>query len=54
MKQIEFIEKEKRNANLYRYYQTHKISYRDLGAIFKISGARAFMICQRQKAKEIK
>jgi hypothetical protein len=53
MKQVEFIEKEKRNANLVKYYKDHPgISFRALGAIFKISGARANQIIIRAKFKE--
>lgn len=48
MKQAEFIEKEKRNANLRKYYIEHPgISFRALGAIFKITGARAHQLIRK-------
>jgi hypothetical protein len=48
MKLAEFIEKEKRNENLLKYYNDHPgITYRAIGAIFKISGARAHKIIMR-------
>ena len=48
MKQAEFIEKERRNANLIKYYKDHPgITFRALGAIFKISGARAQIIVRK-------
>jgi hypothetical protein len=54
MKQIEFIEKEKRNANLIKYYKDHPgITYRALGAIFKISGARAHIIINKAIKKGV-
>ena len=51
MKQAEFIEKEKRNSNLIKYYNDHPgVTFRALGAIFKISGARAHKIIKREVA----
>jgi hypothetical protein len=52
MKQAEFIEKEKRNANLIKYYKAHPgITFRAIGLIFKISGARAHKIIASKKNK---
>jgi hypothetical protein len=48
MKQAEFIEKEKRNTNLLKYYNDHPgITYRAIGAVFKITGARAQQLIAR-------
>ena len=52
MKMSEFIEKEKRNSNLVKYYKDHPgITFRAIGAIFKISGARAERIIKRESQK---